>query len=257
MTDSGPERLTELKPRIDAWLEAAIARQAPLTFRDIRKGVQALSQRYVERRNDEAALTRVLDSPARRAAFATYYAALHLMQAVLAARAFETFCPTARIVDLGAGTGAVGLGASLALDTALPVVAYDRSGWALAEARHAARDWGIPLRTRRQDLARGLPRFAAGDGVVVGWTLNELPDKVRGEALETLRTAARNDTPILLLEPLAGAIAPWWDDAVADLGLRAIELRARPERPRFIADMDRAAGLDHAELRLRVAGPRG
>lgn len=256
MSRDGIRELEALEPRISAWLDAAVARHAPLSFRDLRKGVQGLSHRYVERRTDAKALADALGAPARRAAFSTYYAALHFMQAFLAAHAFPAWIGVDRVVDLGAGTGAVGLGASLALAAPVPVLAVDRSGWALAEARRAGRDWGVPVRTRRHDLARGLPRVGPGDGVTAGWFLNELPERARDAAADGLAAASARGARLILLEPLAGPVAPWWDDLVGRLELDARELRARVARPRWIADMDRAAGLDHGELRARIAGPR-
>ena len=102
----------ELAERFDAWLEGALARQAPLGFRDLRKGAQSLSGRYVERRDDAGGLADALGSPARRAAFATYYAGLHLLTAWLCARE-QALAPRETIIDLGAGTGAAGAGSRL------------------------------------------------------------------------------------------------------------------------------------------------
>ena len=243
-----------LTVRVDGWLANAVERQAPLVFRDLRKGVQALSARYVEKRGTAGALEGALDSPARRGAFATYYAGLHLLQSYLCAERQEGWEDVRRIVDLGAGSGAAGFGAALALPTTPPVEAFDRSGWALAEARSAGRDLGVRVRTRRQDLARGLPRFASDDGIVAGWFLNELPDRARSDAVERLGEAAGKGARLLIIEPLAGAAAPWWNEVATRLGLRSIEVRERLALPGWIKDMDKAAGLDHGELRVRAMG---
>ena len=240
--------------RMESWLAGAVDRQAPLVFRDLRKGAQALSARYVEKRGATGALEKALDSPARRGAFATYYAGLHLIQSYLCAERQLGWESVRRIVDLGAGTGAAGFGTSLALAAAPPVEAIDRSGWALAEARAAGRDLGVRVRTRRQDLGRGLPRFASEDGIVAGWFLNELPERARAEAVERLAHAAEGGSRLLIIEPLAGAAAPWWSDVATRLGVPSIEVRERFALPGWIRDMDKAAGLDHGELRVRAMG---
>ncbi len=255
---TAPPRALELEaltPRVDAWLQRAVARQAPLEFRDLRKGVQALSTRYVERRGDARVLAKALDGPARRAAFATYYAALHLVEAFLAGRRAAGWGGIERILDLGAGTGAAGFGVALALRSIPRVDAFDRSGWALAEARQAGRDLGVPIRTRRQDLARGLPRMGKGDAVVSGWFLNELAPDVRDEAVEAIARGIESGARLLVLEPLAGAAAPWWEEVAARLGFAPDgQIRERVALPAWVREMDRAAGLDHSELRVRVMG---
>ena len=256
MTGSGRAvALDALLPRVDAWIERAVARQAPLEFRDLRKGVQALSARYVEHRGERRAIANALDAPARRGAFATYYAALHLLQAFLAGQRAEGWEGVERILDLGARTGAAGFGVALALASAPTVHAFDRSGWALAEARNAGRDLGVPVRTRRQDLSRALPRIGRGDAVVAGWFLNELEPLARDETIGALEKGIRSGARLLVIEPLAGAAAPWWDDVAARLGISSgSEIRERVPLPAWIRDMDRAAGLDHSELRARVMG---
>ena len=244
-----------LADRVDGWLSQAVARQAPLEFRDLRKGVQALSARYVEKRGAAEALSGALDSPARRGAFATYYAALHLLQGYLCAlHVDDSWRGVQRLVDLGAGTGAAGFGAALAMPEAPAIEAWDRSGWALAEARAAARDLGLRLRTRRQDLSRGLPRLRPSDGILAGWFLNELPEAARADAVDKLSEAVAAGARLLIIEPLAGAAAPWWRDVHDTLGGNAIEVRERLQLPRWISDMDKAAGLDHGELRARAMG---
>jgi hypothetical protein len=255
MTAEARPSLESLRPRLDQWLESALERQLPLTFRDVRKGVQALSSRYVERRGEKGAIAKALDGPARRAAFATYYAGLHLLQAFLAAQRLRGMEDVERIFDLGAGTGAVGFGVALTLPTPATVHAYDRSGWALAEARQAGRDVGVPVRTRKQDLAKGLPRIGSGDALVAGWFLNELEPTTRGQAVDQIAVAREAGARVLVLEPLAGVAAPWWPEVASRLGFRADdEVRERIALPQWLRDMDRAAGLDHSELRARAMG---
>jgi SAM-dependent methyltransferase len=248
----------ELAVRVDAWLAAAVDRAAPLGFREIRHGVQALSERYVERRDPGDAL----GSHAKRAAFTTYFAALHLATAWGAVRALpaKALADVARVVDLGAGSGAVGSGVALALAPATPaIVALDRSGFALAEARRCFAAFGLRGETKRALLPAGLPRLGGGDLAVAGWFLNECDENDRERVLAALERGVASGARLLVLEPLAGRAVPWWDALAKRLGALGVasgSIRWRMQRPRWIADMDKAARLDHRELGARIAfGP--
>jgi len=247
----------ELAGRVDAWLAGVVERAAPLTFREIRRGVQALSERYVARRDPAEAL----GSPAKRAAFASYFAALHLATAYGAARALGegALGGVARVVDLGAGSGAAGAGVALALRGAPEILALDRSGFALAEARRMAAAFGLRCETQRTLLPARVPKLAAGDLAVAGWFVSECDDAARQRVLAALERGVAAGARVLVLEPLAGRIVPWWDDVAARLAAHRIasgSLRWRMQRPDWIARMDKAAGLDHRELGARIAvGP--
>jgi hypothetical protein len=65
-----------------------------------------------------------------------------------------------------------------------------------------------------------------------------------------LERAARGDG-VLVVEPLAGFVARWWNSwrqSFGAAGGRADEWRFRAELPPIVAKLDRAAGLDHREL---------
>ena len=243
----------ELAERVDAWIAGAVLRAAPLTFSEIRKGVQALSQRYVERRDPGDALA----SPAKRAAFAAYFAPLHLATAYGVVRALpkRTFAGATRVVDLGAGSGAAGAGVALALASPPPILALDRSGFALAEARRTFAALGVRGDTQRGQLPLAIPRFARGDLAVLGWFLNECDDAARERVLGALERAISAGARVLVLEPLAGRAVPWWDALAARfaaLGCASGSVRWQMQRPEFVARMDKAAQLDHRELGARV-----
>jgi hypothetical protein len=56
---------------------------------------------------------------------------------------------------------------------------------------------------------------------------------------------------VLVVEPLAGGAAPWWNrwrDATRLAGGRVDEWRLRVELPPIVEKLDRAAGLNHREL---------
>jgi len=250
----------ELARRFHGWIEAAAGRE-PLTFPEIRRGVQALSARYVEGRAGDGGVAGALAGAGLRAAFTTYYAPLHFLIAFAAARALPEAwrAGVERVIDLGAGTGAVGAALSLATGGA-PVLALDRAAWALGEARRTFAALGVSGRTRRAELPAGVPRLRAGDLVAAGFVLNECRPDVRERLVRLLARAQDDGARVLVLEPLARGAAPWWDDvarALAPSGGVAELSKYALERPDWIERLDDAAGLDHREIGARVLwGPR-
>ena len=220
--------------------------------------MRALSARYVERRGDDLA-SRALEGAAKRAAFALYYAPLHFLAARAALRSLGPYllAGVRRVHDLGCGTAAVGVAVALACERAAAWSGVDRSGWALAEARHTLRAFGVPGRGRRADLVRAFPRVGRGDLVCLAWTANELSPAARDTLLERLQQAARRGAALLVLEPLASGPSPWWTEWAERLSaLDTVERRVKEplERPEWIARLDEASGLDHAEIGARVLG---
>jgi hypothetical protein len=66
---------------------------------------------------------------------------------------------------------------------------------------------------------------------------------------------ARHGDRVLVVEPLAGFVAPWWGSwrtAIEAAGGRADEWRFEAELPPIVAKLDRAAGLDHRKLTART-----
>ncbi len=252
-----------LRAAFDAWLEAARARCAPpLTFAEIRKGVQALSSLYVERRGGGGLAARAVDGAGKRAAFATYYAPLHFLAAHYA---LEQIAPATlqgvdTVHDLGCGTGAAGAAAAAACRAgSVSLHLLDVSGWALGEARHTARAFGLASKTRRGALPGAFPKAGRGDLVVLGWAVNELDEPAREALLRTLEAAVARGARVLVLEPLARAAAPWlaaWAARLAPLGVTGSLVKREIDRPPWIAQLDDASGLDHREIGARVlAGP--
>ena len=144
-------------------------------------------------------------------------------------------------------------GAAWALECAPPpaIEGIDVSGWATGEAR-----WTYaPAGTRRDSARRGdLASVALGGretAVVAAFTVNELETAAR----DALRARLLDrDGPVLVVEPLARGVSPWWDEweaAFRATGGRADEWRFRAELPPTLKLLDRAAGLDHAQLTAR------
>ena len=72
--------------------------------------------------------------------------------------------------------------------------------------------------------------------------------------LHRLIARATDGDRVLIVEPLAGFVAPWWNDwrqAFQAAGGRDDEWRFRVELPAIVAKLDRAAGLNHRELKAR------
>ncbi len=250
----------------DRWLAEAAARFEPeLRFPEIRKGVQALSCLYVERRAGSDLSARASQGAAKRAALATYFAPLHFLATRYALAALLESEPSAlagvrRVVDLGCGTGAAGAAAATVCAPPAEVAGVDRSGWALGEARRTYASFGLRARTVRSRLPQGLPRPGPGDLVVLGWCLNELGERERDLLLGKLAEARALGARTLVLEPLAGPVAPWWEEARERLGgasAWAAEVKRAIERPARIAELDRASGLDHRVIGMRALFAQG
>jgi hypothetical protein len=239
-----------------------VERVAPLSLRDVRKGVQSVSAVYVEGRARGALAARAAGGPARRAALATYFAPLHFLSALHAAREqAATLAGVDEILDLGCGTGAAGAAAAVALGGGARVLGLDRSGWALREARFTYAAFGLRARTRRARLPRALPALGPRRLAVLGWMANELEAGEREALVEALERGIGRGARILWLEPLSGRVSPWWDDVAArlrPLGVAGAQSRTAPRRPDWVARLDAASGLDHREIGARVlAGPGG
>ena len=81
--------------------------------------------------------------------------------------------------------------------------------------------------------------------------MNELEDTARDTLLTRLLDRASRGDRVLIVEPLAGFVARWWNrwrDAFESAGGCADEWRLRTELPPIVAKLDRAAGLDHREI---------
>ena len=243
------------------WLAALEERHlADLRLSELTRAVRALSRVYVERRRGADDLRRsrshvrgALESAGKRAAFALFFAPLHFLAAdgvVLALGAHAP--PLSSILDLGCGSGAAG-GAWAVAAGGPAVIGVDRHGWAVREARWTYRQLGLRGHTRQGTIAR-LPPLRAGTGVIAAYVLNELPDAVRERVEDQLFAAAGRGAPILVLEPIARGVTPWWISMARRIqvaGGRSDEWRFRVDLPPLLQRLDEAAGLDHREITVR------
>ena len=239
----------ELVPsRFDAWCRMLESRHLDaLSFSEVRRGVQALSRLYVERRErlQEGA---ALDGAAKRAAFALFYAPMHFLVVEHVVRALGLHDPApAGVLDLGCGTGVAGAAWAVAAGGRPKLRGVDLHPWVVREAAVTYRFWGLRARAVRGDLGR--QRIAGA--TVAAWVVNEFRDRDRDALLNGLCAA---DGPVLVIEPVAGRPAPWWEPwsrRVESAGGRADVWRFRADLPEILRRLDRAAGLDHAELTAR------
>jgi hypothetical protein len=252
--------------RVARWLEALETRHlADLTFAEVSRALRALSSCYVERRR-RIASGGALDGAGKRAAFALFYGPLHFLMVRHVVASIGAAGARLPIVDLGCGTGVGGAAWALETDETLPMHGIDRHPWAVQEAGWTWRTLGLRGRASVGDVRRWrAPRAPAA--IVAAFAVNEWPPDVRAEVRPRLVEAIGAGSALLVVEPLAGAAAPWWRDwaeSFAPLGGIAQEWRIRVPLPDIVARLDRAAGLDHRELTARslfvaagAAPPRG
>jgi len=232
-----------------AWVDALQRRhRETLTFAEVRKGLQALSSLYVERRQKIAGGA-ALEGNGKRAAFALYYGPAHFLLVRAIVRALDaTSRPLHTVVDLGCGTGAAG--AAWALETGAAVDGIDRSGWAVEEARWTLARLRVRGTAKKGDVtAAALPAPPAA--IVSAFTVNELEEAARTRLLATLRDATTRGVRVLIVEPLARRALTWWDEwaaAFTAAGGREDEWRFEAALPASVAELGRAAGLDPRTL---------
>lgn len=237
----------------ERWLTALEARHfSDLTFQEVSRSLRALSATYVERR-DTILEGAALSGAGKRAAFALFYGPLHylLVREIVTAlgEGARGFSRAATLVDLGCGTGSAGA-AWAEICRPSQVIGVDIHPWALAEAAHTYRDFGLRAKTVRADVARFvLPKPPAM--ILASYTVNELREGDRSALLPRLLERAAKGDRVLIVEPLARSAARWWGrwtDAFVAAGGRADEWRFPAELPPLVAKLDRAAGLSHDQL---------
>jgi len=204
----------ELEDVVHAATRAALG-EAPLATAALIKAIIDRSRRYTSERDRPAADP--IGDLAARAMFFTIADAMKIAIPLgeLAHRGALPAARPLRIIDLGAGCGAMSLGAIVALTEVpqggagdppqLDILAIDRDGPALAIARTALRELAARRRitatitTRDDDVHRA--RLPAADLVVIGTLLNELAPGARIELTLRALAAIGDDGAVIIIEP--------------------------------------------------------
>jgi hypothetical protein len=245
-----------------AWLEALERRHlANLTRQEFTRAVRALSARYVERRRQLPDRS-PLDSAGKRAAFALFYAPLHFVTAKAALAHVGVRTDLGAITDLGCGTGVCGAAWALLHESTPAITGIDTNAWTLDEARWNWRTMGLQGQAVRGDLLAGVTRLLkqsdaalARTGIIAGWALNELDTAARAKVLDAIDALVTRGASLVILEPLARGVAPWWDDWAARLaprGVKAGDVKLDIALPQPLAGFSDAAGFRKQELGVRV-----
>jgi hypothetical protein len=237
----------------EAWL-AALDERHLADFRpaEVGRALRALSSCYVERRS-RLAEGGALETAGKRAAFALFYAPLHFRTTARILGELSPSQPVRDVVDLGCGTGAAGAAWALQAGGAR-LTGFDRHPWAVAEANWTYRVLGLRGRALRQDVSKVRLEPSPGLAIVAGYTINELPDDLRAATLTRLVDARRRGAAVLIVEPIARRMAPWWTEweaAFTAAGGRADEWRFAEVLPPRQRELARSAGLNPRELTAR------
>jgi hypothetical protein len=243
----------------EAWLEALERRHlADFTLSEVARALRALSSCYVERRSKLAAGV-ALSSAGKRSAFALFYGPLHF----LVTREIVSALPISHgsitdVIDLGCGTGAAGAGLAVASRVG-SIRGFDRHPWAVSEASWTYRQFGLRHRVVQASITaqgfRGISSEARrGTAILAAYAVNELAPEARSMLLASLLAARAQGASVLIVEPIARRLSPWWRDwqtAIERAGGRADEWRFPSDLPPTQRALARAAGLDPRELTAR------
>jgi SAM-dependent methyltransferase len=243
-----------LDEKVASWLNALEERHlSDLTTSEVARALRALSSCYVERRA-KLAEGDALATKGKRAAFAVFYGPLHFLVTQRIVRSIPSAMGGIRdVLDLGCGTGAAG--AAWGIETGAETVkGYDRHPWAVTEASWTYRHFRLHGRAIQRDIARTRINVAPVTAIVVAYAINELSPEVRSTVLQELLDAHGRGARILVIEPIARRLSPWWDAWRASFqqsGGRADDWRFALELPPTQRTFARAAGLNPRELTAR------
>jgi hypothetical protein len=137
--------------------------------------------------------------------------------------------------------------------------------WVLAEAQWNWRQLGLTGTARRGDLVDAAERLAATrpstpperTTVLLGWSVNELDSSPRQRLLAALTHLAARGVQIVVIEPIARSVSPWWEEWVAAFARlggqpRADEWKFDLALPPALDRVNDAAGFSPRALSART-----
>jgi hypothetical protein len=107
----------------------------------------------------------------------------------------------------------------------------------------------------RADVGRARLRARPGTLILAAYTVNELAPENRATLLASLQDALRGGAALLIVEPIARSVTPWWNEwrsALRPAGAQEHEWSFKSSLPPRVRQMDRAAGLDHQIRKART-----
>ncbi len=219
----------------------------------MRRALTALSSLYVERRQ-RIGRKDAFAGVGKRAAFALYYGPVHFLAVREIVAALDAGRdPPRQLVDLGCGSGAAGAAWATLRAQRPSVRGVERAGWAAQEARWCYRAFGLEARVARSDLLE--QRLPGRSGaVLLAYTANELSQPQRERLLHRLLDSAERGARVLVVEPIARGVAPWWPswaEAFGAAGGKDHEWRIAADLPKRLKLVARGAGLDPGRVRAR------
>jgi hypothetical protein len=241
-------------PGLSLWLDDLERRHlADLRVAEVTRALRALSSAYVERRGTLTAKG-AFEGAGKRAAYALYYGPLHYLTArALVHELPGALEPMRHLADWGCGTGAAGAAWASSLSPPPRITAVDEHPWAVKEAAGTYTAFALIAETKRGDIARvRVP--ATADALVAGWVLNEVSDATRRELLPRFLDLAAHGTRVLVVEPIAARVSPWWREWATEFeraGGRADEWKFTVELPDLVRRFDRSTGMRHDQLKAR------
>ncbi len=180
---------------------------APLATSALIRSIQDRSERYT---TDRARLAAPTDRAGDLAARAVFFTIADAMKVAVPFRelVYRDALPAARplrVIDLGAGCGAMSLG--LLASTAIPlaITAIDRDAAALGIAATSVRDLANRRKTATTIVTRideaTSARLADADLIVMGTLLNELSEGARLAIVERALGSIAPDGAVIVIEP--------------------------------------------------------
>ncbi|HEY5936317.1 MAG TPA: small ribosomal subunit Rsm22 family protein [Kofleriaceae bacterium] len=182
----------------------AVVGEAALATGPLVRAIVDRSRRYTSERAELARPADRTGDLAARAAFFTIADAMKIGVPVgeLVARDALPAARPLRVVDLGAGCGAMTLGLLATIDVPLDVIAIDHDRDALRIAAAACRAFArapFEIATRTDDVAKAA--LPAADLIVMGSVLNELPPERALVLVERALAAIADDGAVIVIEP--------------------------------------------------------